>query len=114
MNWGLGPCGRELCCSRFLRDFEPISIKMAKEQDLALNPNKISGICGRLMCCLKYEENNYQTIKEELPNIGATVKTEFGTGNVTDINVVKKTLKVDLGEEEVVEARAKNIEVIED
>ncbi|GAB6138926.1 PSP1 domain-containing protein [Halanaerobaculum tunisiense] len=112
MNGGLGPCGRELCCCRFLRDFEPISIQMAKEQDLALNPNKISGICGRLMCCLKYEENNYQTIKEELPDLGTKVETEFGIGQVTDRNVVKETLKVDLGKEEEVEVKATDIEVV--
>ncbi len=114
MQGGIGPCGRELCCCTFMRDFEPISIKMAKEQDLSLNPNKISGICGRLMCCLKYETTNYREIKDELPNIGQQVETEFGTGEVTDLNVVKKTLKVDLGvdNDEKIEVDANRVEVV--
>ncbi|GAB6099723.1 stage 0 sporulation family protein [Halanaerocella petrolearia] len=111
MRGGIGPCGRELCCCRFKRDFDPISINMAKEQDLSLNPNKISGICGRLMCCLKYESDNYREIKKELPNIGDTVETEFGTGNVTDINVIKKTVKVDLGNDDNMELQAANVEL---
>ncbi|AGB40083.1 putative PSP1-like protein [Halobacteroides halobius DSM 5150] len=110
MRGGLGPCGRVLCCSKFLRDFDPISIKMAKEQDLSLNPNKISGICGRLMCCLKYETNSYKQIKNELPNVGEKVETNFGTGNVEDINVIKKTLKVDLGDDEKIEIDFEDIE----
>lgn len=115
MQGGIGPCGRELCCCTFMRDFEPISIKMAKEQDLSLNPNKISGICGRLMCCLKYETSNYREIKEELPNVGDQVETEFGTGQVTDLNIVKKTLKVDLGvdNDEQIEVDADRVEIVE-
>ena len=70
MLGGIGPCGRMLCCSTFLGDFEPVSIKMAKDQNLSLNPTKISGLCGRLMCCLKYENDEYETAKEQLPDIG--------------------------------------------
>ncbi|MGM0502186.1 MAG: PSP1 domain-containing protein [Bacillota bacterium] len=112
MLGGLGPCGRELCCKTFLCDFDPISINLAKEQDLALNPNKISGICGRLMCCLKYEVKNYRKAKKEMPNIGQEVETDYGSGEVTDFNVVKETLKVDLGEEdEEMEVKVTNVEV---
>ncbi len=70
MLGGIGPCGRMLCCSTFLGDFEPVSIKMAKDQNLSLNPSKISGLCGRLMCCLKYENDEYETAKAELPDVG--------------------------------------------
>ena len=115
MLGGIGPCGRELCCKTFLCDFDPISINLAKEQDLALNPNKISGICGRLMCCLKYEVQNYREAKDELPNIGREVETDYGTGEVIDLNIVKRTLKVDVSdkkeEEDKVEVQAKNVEV---
>ena len=115
MLGGLGPCGRELCCKTFLCDFDPISINLAKEQDLALNPNKISGICGRLMCCLKFEVENYRNAKEELPNIGEEVETDYGTGEVTDLNIVKRTLKVDVSdkgkEEEELEVKAKNVDL---
>ena len=115
MLGGIGPCGRELCCKTFLCDFDPISINLAKEQDLALNPNKISGICGRLMCCLKYEVQNYRNAKEEMPNIGQEVETDYGQGEVTDLNIVKRTLKVDVSdeqdEEEELEIKAKNVEL---
>jgi len=114
MLGGLGPCGRELCCKTFLCDFEPISINLAKEQDLALNPNKISGICGRLMCCLKYEVKNYREAKENLPNVGQKVETDYGSGKVLNLNVVKRTLKVDVGnkEEEKMEVEADNVDLI--
>jgi cell fate regulator YaaT (PSP1 superfamily) len=114
MLGGLGPCGRELCCKTFLCDFEPISINLAKEQDLALNPNKISGICGRLMCCLKYEVKNYREAKENLPNVGQQVETDYGSGKVLNLNVVKRTLKVDVGnkEEEKMEVEADNVDLI--
>ena len=78
MLGGIGPCGRMLCCSTFLGDFEPVSIKMAKDQNLSLNPSKISGLCGRLMCCLKYENDEYETAKAELPDVGETIKTPDG------------------------------------
>ncbi|PKQ27434.1 MAG: stage 0 sporulation protein [Candidatus Anoxymicrobium japonicum] len=84
---GLGPCGRDLCCSLFLSDFNPVSIKMAKEQNLSLNPSKISGVCGRLMCCLKYEAAAYEEFNRRAPSIGATVAVEDGTGRVVGYHV---------------------------
>lgn len=94
MIGGLGPCGRTLCCSTFLGEFEPVSIKMAKEQDLSLNPTKISGICGRLMCCLKYEHETYEGIIDKLPEIGARVKTPRGIGRVVDTVTLLELVKV--------------------
>ncbi len=82
MLGGIGPCGRILCCSSFLGDFEPVSIKMAKDQNLSLNPAKISGLCGRLMCCLKYENDLYEEAKQELPDIGKQITTPHGAGKV--------------------------------
>ena len=105
MIGGLGPCGRPMCCSTFLGDFTSVSIKMAKEQNLSLNPTKISGICGRLMCCLNYEQSTYEEIRKRLPKVGSTVKTEYGNGLVTGNSIVKEMVKVKLkkGDEEVVE-----------
>ena len=77
---GIGICGRPLCCATFLGDFQPVSIKMAKEQNLSLNPTKISGICGRLMCCLKYEEDVYEELNKKLPRVGDIISTPDGTG----------------------------------
>ncbi len=91
---GNGVCGRELCCCTFLRDFEAVSIKMAKEQNMSLNPSKISGNCGRLMCCLKYESNVYEDKLERLPNVGAIVKTEDGEGEVDNIETLKEIVRV--------------------
>ena len=91
---GCGICGRELCCCTFLPDFETVSIKMAKEQNISLNPSKISGNCGRLMCCLKYEENVYQEKLERLPGVGAIVKTENGEGIVDSIEILKEKVRV--------------------
>lgn len=91
---GNGVCGRELCCCSFLNDFETVSIKMAKEQNISLNPSKISGNCGRLMCCLKYEHNVYEEKLKRLPNIGAIVKTEDGTGEVDGVETLKEKVKV--------------------
>lgn len=91
---GNGVCGRELCCCSFLRDFEAVSIKMAKEQNLSLNPSKISGNCGRLMCCLKYENEVYEEKLKRLPSIGAIVKTEDGEGVVDNIETLREILKV--------------------
>ncbi len=93
---GIGPCGRVLCCSSFLGDFEPVSIKMAKDQNLSLNPTKISGLCGRLMCCLKYEHDNYESVKDELPKVGKMVMTSLGTGKVLGIKANDKMIKVQL------------------
>lgn len=94
MIGGLGPCGRALCCATFLGEFEPVSIKMAKEQDLSLNPTKISGICGRLMCCLKYEHETYEEILERLPQIGEKVKTKMGLGIVVSTSTLLEIAKV--------------------
>lgn len=105
MIGGLGPCGRPLCCSSFLGDFASVSIKMAKEQNLSLNPTKISGICGRLMCCLNYEQSTYESIRKELPKVGSIVKTSEGTGEVIQNNIVKESVKVKLKrkDEEILE-----------
>ncbi|GIQ65123.1 hypothetical protein PACILC2_36910 [Paenibacillus cisolokensis] len=96
MLGGIGPCGRILCCSSWLGDFEPVSIKMAKDQNLSLNPTKISGLCGRLMCCLKFEHDNYESAREELPAVGKIVITSLGEGKVTGINASAKAVYVQL------------------
>ena len=106
MIGGLGPCGRPLCCSTFLGDFASVSIKMAKEQSLSLNPTKISGICGRLMCCLNYEQSTYEEIRKELPRVGSVVETELGKGEVVGNNVLKELVRVKLPR--------KNEEIIQD
>ena len=94
MLGGLGICGRQLCCSSFLGEFQPVSIKMAKEQSLSLNPTKISGTCGRLMCCLKYEQNAYEDLLKITPKVGAYVETSEGKGNVCEVNLLTGVLKV--------------------
>ena len=94
MMGGLGMCGRPVCCAQFLGDFQPVSIKMAKEQNLSLNPTKISGICGRLMCCLKYEEDHYEATRKRMPRVGREVITSDGTGTVVDLNILKETVRV--------------------
>jgi cell fate regulator YaaT (PSP1 superfamily) len=96
MVGGLGPCGRDLCCSLFLSDFNPVSIKMAKEQDLPLNPSKISGICGRLMCCLKYEVAAYEEFNRQAPPIGTDVTTEHGAGRVVGYHVPRGLVVVEI------------------
>ncbi|MFD1204508.1 MULTISPECIES: stage 0 sporulation family protein [Sporosarcina] len=100
MLGGIGPCGRMLCCSTFLGDFEPVSIKMAKDQNLSLNPSKISGLCGRLMCCLKYENDEYEKAKELMPDIGEKVQTPEGPGKVVGLNLLERVLQVSLTEHE--------------
>lgn len=96
MLGGLGVCGRPFCCSSFLGEFQPVSIKMAKEQSLSLNPTKISGTCGRLMCCLKYEQDVYEDLLRITPKIGAIVKTADGKGTVVDANLLTGNLMVRL------------------
>ena len=96
MLGGIGICGRRLCCSSFLGEFQPVSIKMAKEQSLSLNPTKISGSCGRLMCCLKYEQDSYEELLKITPKTGALVETSEGRGIVTDVNLLTGMLKVQL------------------
>lgn len=100
MLGGIGPCGRMLCCSTFLGDFEPVSIKMAKDQNLSLNPSKISGLCGRLMCCLKYENDEYEQAKKEMPDVGTHVSTPDGAGRVVGMNILERVLKIRLTEQE--------------
>jgi cell fate regulator YaaT (PSP1 superfamily) len=100
MLGGIGPCGRMLCCSTFLGDFDPVSIKMAKDQNLSLNPTKISGLCGRLMCCLKYENDEYESAKEQLPDLGEIIETPHGRGKVVGLNILEKVLQVELKEQE--------------
>ncbi len=94
MLGGLGSCGRQICCGAFLGDFQPVSIKMAKEQNLSLNPTKISGQCGRLMCCLKYEQDNYEAVLKRVPRVGKDVITPDGVGVIAEINCIKETVKV--------------------
>ncbi|MCI8554744.1 MAG: stage 0 sporulation family protein [Clostridiales bacterium] len=96
MLGGLGICGRPFCCSQFLNDFQPVSIKMAKEQGLSLNPTKISGSCGRLMCCLKYEQDSYEALLRVTPKTGALVATKEGRGVVVDANLLTGSIKVRL------------------
>ncbi len=91
---GIGPCGQRLCCSRWLTEFQPISIKMAKLQNLALNPGKLAGACGRLKCCLRYEIDNYAGAERELPQLGATVYTADGEGRVVGVNVLDRRVSV--------------------
>ncbi|MBQ8204077.1 MAG: stage 0 sporulation family protein [Clostridia bacterium] len=94
MLGGIGICGQPYCCKRFLDDFQPVSIKMAKEQGLSLNPTKISGSCGRLMCCLKYEQNSYEHLLSITPGVGSVVKIPEGTGTVVDCNLITGNLLV--------------------
>jgi cell fate regulator YaaT (PSP1 superfamily) len=94
MLGGLGPCGWQICCGAFLGDFQPVSIKMAKEQSLSLNPTKISGLCGRLMCCLKYEQDTYEQLRKRMPRVGKDIVTPDGIGTVLDISVLKEMVRV--------------------
>lgn len=96
MLGGLGPCGRPLCCATFLGEFEPVSIKMAKEQNLSLNPVKISGICSRLMCCLKYESSSYRDAKADLPLVGGKVRIDGAEGTILETYPVKESVLVEL------------------
>jgi len=128
MVGGLGPCGRPCCCAVFLGDFQPVSIKMAKEQNLSLSPTKISGLCGRLMCCLNYEQEYYEMIQKKLPNIGSEVTTPDGQGTVFETNPLTQKVKVkillkdntvdlheyDLNQVVVVKQRQKNEEIVID
>ena len=112
---GNGVCGRELCCCSFLSDFEAVSIKMAKEQNLSLNPSKISGNCGRLMCCLKYEQEVYEDKIKKLPKVGSIVKTEDGEGTVVTQEVLKEAIKVQFRKDDITTYKtypAKDVKVI--
>ncbi len=94
MLGGIGPCGRPICCRTFLSDFTPVSIKMAKEQNLSLNPTKISGLCDRLMCCLKYEQDHYEQTRKRMPRVGREIITPDGLGVINAINVLEETVRV--------------------
>ncbi len=98
MVGGLGVCGQKLCCASFLRDFEPVSVRMAKEQQLSLNPSKISGVCGRLMCCLTYEYATYQEIKKHLPKLGKRIKLPEGEARIIRYNLIRQTASLELEE----------------
>ncbi|OEF95739.1 PSP1 domain-containing protein [Desulfuribacillus alkaliarsenatis] len=113
MLGGIGPCGRPLCCASFLGEFDPVSIRMAKDQNLSLNPAKISGICGRLMCCLKYETDSYEEARDSLPDIGGYVETEFGVGKVIGLNILEKIVQVELEDLQVKELSLSEIKEIE-
>lgn len=113
---GLGHCGREFCCHKFLCDFQPVSIKMAKDQGLSLNPTKISGACGRLMCCLSYEQQAYEEKIKRVPKVGAIVSTPLGEGTVMNVNILKEKVQVKLtGQNDTVnleEFEAKDVKII--
>ncbi len=111
MLGGLGICGRPFCCSSFLGEFQPVSIKMATEQSLSLNPTKISGTCGRLMCCLKYEQNCYEDFLRTTPKVGAYVETEEGRGHVEEVNLLTGILKIKLDKKPDVPLTVKKDEV---
>lgn len=100
---GLGPCGLFLCCNSFLTDFNSVSINMAKNQMLALNPSKINGICGRLLCCLGYENDTYTELKKDLPKIGFVADTKMGMGKVISLDIFKRTYSVDLKDKGIIE-----------
>ena len=106
---GIGICGRPFCCNQFLDDFQPVSTKMAKIQSMSLNPAKISGSCGRLMCCLRYEEEAYEDLVKTVPKNGAFVETPAGYGNVTQVNLLRRTVKVKLDGEEYTIVRQSDI-----
>ena len=110
---GIGCCGRELCCNKWLGDFEPVSIKMAKEQGLSLNPGKISGICGRLLCCLQYEHENYECVLKQMPSVGDKVRTPDGNGTVTKLNVLAEKVTVDFGEDGVRDYEMDKLKILE-
>lgn len=95
---GIGPCGRAFCCAKFLNNFDSVSINMAKNQNISLNPNKINGVCGRLLCCLNYEDEEYQKCRKCLPEIGQRVKIKEGTGTVVNLDILAKSYIVDIPE----------------
>lgn len=113
MIGGVGPCGQVTCCTRFLGEFAPVSIKMAKEQSLSLNPTKISGLCGRLMCCLKYEQDTYEELLQKMPNVGDIVTTPQGRGIIVDtytlLERVKAKVKLEDGTEDILQFQVDEI-----
>ena len=107
---GLGKCGREICCSSFMHTFEPVSIKMAKEQGLSLNPAKISGVCGRLMCCLTFENDTYKRLKYEMPKLGKKITLEEGKGKIVRQNVLKESVTIRLEDNTEIEKKIKQLD----
>lgn len=105
---GFGPCGRKLCCNNFLTEFDSVSINMAKNQNLSLNPTKINGVCGRLLCCLKYENENYTEYKKDLPNIGSKVKVKEGEGKVISVDVFKRKYNILLEDNQIITVELEN------
>ena len=110
MLGGIGPCGRPICCRTFLGDFTPVSIKMAKEQSLSLNPTKISGLCDRLMCCLKYEQDQYEATRKRMPRVGREIITPDGVGTINAINVLEETVRVRIAVGDAFEMREYRID----
>ena len=110
MLGGIGPCGRPICCRTFLSDFTPVSIKMAKEQNLSLNPTKISGLCDRLMCCLKYEQDHYEQTRKRMPRVGREIITPDGSGVINAINVLEETVRVRIAVGDAFELREYKID----
>jgi len=110
---GYGRCGRQLCCSSWLTDFHPVSIRMAKNQNLPLAPTEISGLCGRLLCCLAYEEDMYKSIRKDLPRIGSIVETSEGKGRIKGLNILKESLIVELDNDTKIETPASEVKVLE-
>jgi len=109
---GCGPCGEEVCCRRFLKDFEPVSIKMAKNQKLALNPLKITGVCGRLLCCLVYENETYKELRKNIPKKGSRVKTPEGEGKLLNSDIIQQKALIELGDGKKSYFSVKDIKVI--
>ncbi|MEF9992126.1 MAG: PSP1 domain-containing protein [Paraclostridium sp.] len=111
---GLGPCGRSLCCSSWLGDFQPVSIKMAKDQNLSLNPTKISGICGRLFCCLKYEHDVYSEALEKMPAVGSLVQVPEGKGKVIEMNPLLEQVKVELQDKNIKLYEIEDVKILQE
>ncbi len=110
---GIGPCGRPTCCSTFLREFAPVSIKMVKDQNLAQNPSKFAGLCGKLMCCLRYEQDEEPAVHAVLPQVNMVVMTPLGRAKVMEVNALQEMLTVQLESQAFVEVRAKDIGIVE-
>ena len=110
---GIGPCGKQLCCNSFLRQFKPVTIKMAKEQNIALNPTKVSGVCGRLLCCLAYEVESYNKIKASLPKVGSKVKTEDGVGKIIKVDIFTGKLDVVLDSGTFIRVLSEKVKTVE-
>jgi len=112
MLGGMGPCGRTVCCASFLTNFDPVSIRMAKEQNLSLNPVKISGTCGRLMCCLRYEHEQYKDLASKLPQIGSSVIITEGEGHVVGLNIPKQTALIEMPSNAIIEYEGSSFQKI--